>query len=152
MRKLVRSKGNDYIEMIEGLKRLPDACGAPLLSDAIDVLKKLIFRVRTLKLTKSQYVMFLLADMITWCEVGDALCNKAARVDGGERSPEFMQAAARLFVAEVIEKVYVDGLKIALGYDHDMAEELNGLKVLDLSQALNAHLKDMDLIASELVR
>ena len=152
MRELVRSKGNYYFEMIEGLKRLPVACGAHHLADAIDLLTRLIFRVRKLKLTKSQYVMFLLADMITWCEVGDALCNKAARVDGGERSPEFMQAAARLFVAEVIEKVYVDGLKIARGYDHDMAEELNGLNALDLSRALNVHLEDMDLIASELVR
>jgi alkylation response protein AidB-like acyl-CoA dehydrogenase len=152
MRELVRSKGNYYFEMIEGLKRLPVTCGAHHLADAIDLLIRLIFRVRKLKLTKSQYVMFLLADMITWCEVGDALCNKAARVDGGERSPEFMQAAARLFVAEAIEKVYVDGLKIARGYDHDMAEELNGLNALDLSRALNVHLEDMDLIASELVR
>ena len=152
MRELVRSKGNYYIEMIEGLKRLPEACGAHLLADAVDVLSNLIFRVRKLKLTKSQYVMFLLADMITWCEVGDALCNKAARVDGGERSHEFMQSAARLFVAEVLEKVYIDGLKIARGYDHDMTDELNRLNALDLAGALNAHLEDMDLIAAELVK
>jgi alkylation response protein AidB-like acyl-CoA dehydrogenase len=152
MRALVRSKGGYYKAMMEGLKRLPEACGAHLLADAISILHKIIFRVRKLKLTKSQYVMFLLADMITWCEVGDALCNKASRVGEGERSPEFMQAAARLFVAEVIEKVYVNGLKIARGYNHDMAEEIDLLNSLDLARALSDHLEDMDSIAAELVR
>jgi hypothetical protein len=96
--------------------------------------------------------MFLLADMITWCEVGDALCHKAAQYQGGDRSPEFMQAAARLFAGEVVEKVYINGLKIARGYDHDMGEELNRLGALDIGQAMKDHLKDMDLIGAELVK
>lgn len=152
MRALVRSKGKYYMEMVERLRGLPEVCGSRLLADAISILNEIIFRVRKLRLTKAQYVMFLLADMITWCEVCDALCNKAAQKEGGERSPEFMQAAARLFASEAVEKVYINGLKIARGYDHDMGEVINILGSLDLAQAMNAHLKDMDLIAAELVR
>ncbi|MEE9613123.1 MAG: acyl-CoA dehydrogenase family protein, partial [Desulfatiglandales bacterium] len=152
MREIVRSKGKFYLEMVERLKGLPEASGAKLLADAISILNDMVIRVRKLKLTRAQYVMFLLADMITWCEVGDALCNKAAQYQGGDRSPEFMQAAARLFAGEVVEKVYINGLKIARGYDHDMGEELNRLGALDMGQAMKDHLKDMDLIGAELVR
>jgi hypothetical protein len=51
-----------------------------------------------------------------------------------------------------VEKVYINGLKIARGYDHDMGEVLNRLGALDIGQAMKDHLKDMDLVGAELVR
>jgi hypothetical protein len=59
--------------------------------------------------------MFLLADMMTWTEVAKALCIKAANYAGKEKSPEYIKAAARLFVREAVEKVYINGLKICQG-------------------------------------
>jgi len=152
MRKTVRSKGRYYLDMAEGLEKLPDECGAQLLSIAIRILNEVVLSVRKSKLTKFQYVMFLLADMMTWCEVGESLCEKAATYNGKERSSEFMKAAARLFAREVAEKVYVNGLKIARGCNQDIDELVERLSSLDLGQAMKANLRDMDLVAKELVK
>ncbi|MFH1490040.1 MAG: acyl-CoA dehydrogenase family protein, partial [Pseudomonadota bacterium] len=152
MRQTVRSKGGYYLGMAEGLDKLPDETGGPFLASAIRVLNEIIFQARRLKLTKSQFVMFLMADIMTLVEVGDTLCRKAAAGKGKPRSPEFMKAAARLFAAEAAEKVTINGLKIAKGYDHDMEDVVEKLKGLNLDGAMKSCLEDMDRIAVELVR
>jgi hypothetical protein len=96
--------------------------------------------------------MFLLADMMAWCEVGKALSEKAANDERIERTPEYMKAVARLFAREVAEKVYVNGLKIACGCDQDMIEVMENLNALNLSEIMKSNLRDMDLIAKELVK
>jgi alkylation response protein AidB-like acyl-CoA dehydrogenase len=151
LRTTVRSKGRYYLDKAEALDKLPEACGARLVSDCLRILNEAILNARKVKLTKSQYVMFLLADIMAWCEVGEALSQKAAAYDGKERTPDFMQAAARLFAREVAEKVYLDGLRIACGCDKDMAELRERLNSLDLPLAMKANLRDMDLVARELV-
>ena len=116
-------------------------------------MNEVILSARKHKLTKSQYVMFLLADMMTWCEVGDALCHKAAVYKGGgSRSPEFMEAAARLFVREAVEKVYLNGFKIIYGCDQNIEEVGEKLNTLDMALVMKGKLGDMDLISSELVK
>jgi alkylation response protein AidB-like acyl-CoA dehydrogenase len=152
MRETVRSKGRHYLNMAEALEKLPEACGAQLLSSAIRILNEVILGARKQKLTKAQYVLFQLADMMAWCEVGEALCQKAATYNGKERTPEFLKAAARLFAREVAEKVYINGLRIARGCDKDMDEVVDRLDSLDLGQAMRANLSDMDLVARELVK
>jgi alkylation response protein AidB-like acyl-CoA dehydrogenase len=96
--------------------------------------------------------MFLLADMMTWCEVGEALCHKAANYDGRERSRDFMAAAARLFARETAGKVLLNGTKIACGCEETMDEVVPKLRELDLGVASKDYLKDMDLAAAELVK
>jgi alkylation response protein AidB-like acyl-CoA dehydrogenase len=91
LRQTVRSKGSYYLEMAEGLDKLPVDCGAGLLSHAIRILNEIILQARKLKINRSQYVMFMLADMMTWCEIGEALCHKASENEELERTPEFMQ-------------------------------------------------------------
>jgi len=152
MRKTVRSKGGYYSEMAEGLDRLPEGFGARLISIALRILNEVIINARRFKLVKSQYVLFLLADMMTWCEVGEALCEKAALYEGRERTPEFMKAAARLFAREVAEKVYLNGHKIAQGCAQSMDEVVEKLDSIGLGRAMKGNLKDMDMIAKELVR
>ena len=152
LRTTVRSKGRYYLDMAEALDRLPEESGARLVSDCMRILNEAIFNARKVKLTKSQYVMFLLADMMACCEVGEALCQKAATYTGRERTPEFMKATARLFAREVAEKVYLNGLRIACGCDKDMDELKERLNSLDLALAMKANLSDMDLVARELVR
>ena len=151
LRETVRSKGSYYLDMAEALGKLPKECGAQLLSHAMGVLNDIVLNVRRSRLTKSQYVMFLLADMMTWCEVGESLCEKAASNNSKERSSEFMKAAARLFAREATEKVYINGLKIVCGCDQDIDEVMDRLSTLDLAQAMKANLRDMDLLAKELV-
>jgi alkylation response protein AidB-like acyl-CoA dehydrogenase len=152
LRTTVRSKGRYYLDKAEALDKLPEDCGARLVSDCLRILNEAILNARKVKLTKSQYVMFLLADIMAWCEVGEVLSQKAAAYDGKERTPDFMQAAARVFAREVAEKVYLNGLRIACGCDKDMAELKEGLNSLDLTLAMKANLRDMDLVAKELVK
>jgi alkylation response protein AidB-like acyl-CoA dehydrogenase len=152
LRETVRSKGRFYLDMAEGLERLPESCGAGLLVRAIRTLNELILNARRHKLTRSQYVMFLLADMMVWCEVGGALCHKAAEGSRNGRSPEFMLAAARLFAREALAKVYVEGLKVSQGYGERIEEVLPMLKALELSEAMVSSLEDMDTVAAGLIK
>jgi len=152
LQKTVRSKGAYYSEMADTLEKLPENCGSKHLAAAIRVLNELILGARASKLTKSQYVMFLLADMMSWSEVGDALCRKAAQYRGKERTPEFVNAASRLFVREVIEAVYLKGLKIAQGCETVMDDVLQSLNALNLTGVMKNNLKDMDTVSAELVK
>jgi alkylation response protein AidB-like acyl-CoA dehydrogenase len=151
MRESVRSKGLFYGQMAESLAGLPEGCGARKVREAIQVLSDIVLAARKAKLVKSQYVMFLLADMMTWCEVGAALCHKAAQYDGKERSEEFTRAAARLFGREVLERAYINGHKIAQGCSPLLDDLIDKLKTLDLGGAMRDNLRDMDLVAKELV-
>jgi alkylation response protein AidB-like acyl-CoA dehydrogenase len=153
MRSTVRSKGAFYGDMADGLSKLPIDCGAPVLEPATRVLSDVILAARQHKLIRSQYVMFLLADMITWCEVGACLCHKSVEYRGGQgRSTDFIRACARLFAREAAEKVFLNGLKIANGCHEaieDLAEKLHGV---NLNGAMKETLKDMDAVALELVQ
>jgi alkylation response protein AidB-like acyl-CoA dehydrogenase len=152
LRSTVRSKGGFYREMAECLGGLPEETGGPILSRAVNTMNAVILAARKEKLTKSQHVMFLLADMMTWTEIGNALCHKAAAYEGGQnRSPSFIKAAARIFAREAAEKVYVNSLRISQGCEtviDGMAETLNRL---DLGWAMQGNLQDMDGLSAELV-
>jgi hypothetical protein len=112
----------------------------------------LIVGARKVKLTRSQYVMFLLADMMTWCEVAKGLCHKAAVFQGSRgRTPEFMQASARLFARQVIEKVRTNALKVVYGCGSTLEDLVDTVGGLDAEAAVKDTLGDMDRIAQELV-
>ena len=152
LQKTVRSKGEYYSAMADDLDKLVQDVGAQALARATRILNEIILAARKAKLTKSQYVMFLLADIMTWCEVGEALCRKAATHEGKGRSPEFMKAASRLFIREVCEKVYINGLKICAGCDTELKELTGILNDMNLGNLMQDNLKDMDTVATELVK
>jgi alkylation response protein AidB-like acyl-CoA dehydrogenase len=152
LRETVHTKGEFYRRMAERLSGLPEETAGPLLSYAIGFLNELLLVARKRRATRSQYVMFLLADMITWTEVAKAICLKAA---SGERdrdeSPEFMLAISRLFAREAIEKIYLNTWKILNGA-HLIPEELIGkLDSLPMHRVFENTLTDMDLVAQQLV-
>jgi len=152
LRETVRSKGKFYEQMAAKLAEMAPDTGGPLLAQSTAIMNQIILTARRHKLTKSQYVMFLLADMITWTEVADALCRKAALYEGGQaRTPAFIKAAARLFVRETTEKIHVNGIKIAWGCGHPMHELTDLIQGHDLGRGMEGNLKDMDLIAAQLV-
>ncbi|VBB45171.1 Acyl-CoA dehydrogenase family protein [uncultured Desulfatiglans sp.] len=153
MRETVRSKGGFYEQMAARALELPVSTGGPQLSDALKVLNELILGARKAKLTRHQIVMFLLADMITWCEVAFALCRKAAEDSGDRRySKDYLEAAARLFVCEALETVYTKGLRLSQGAGDEPLPALMGvLSALPLAECLQGMLRDMDLVAAELV-
>jgi alkylation response protein AidB-like acyl-CoA dehydrogenase len=152
LRETVRSKGRFYLDKAEGLEKLPAFTGAKPLAQAIRILNETIVNTRKHKLTRSQYVMFLLADMMTWCEVAEALCDKAAGHGRSGRSAGFLCAAARVFAREAVTKVYLNGLMIARGSEEKVDEILPVLKALEMSEVMGAMVQDMDLIAAELIQ
>jgi alkylation response protein AidB-like acyl-CoA dehydrogenase len=153
MRSAVRSKGGFYTEMAGSLNGLLEETGGPALAAAIGAMNAVILGARANKLTKSQHVMFLLADMMTWAETAKALCHKAAvHREGQVRTPAFVKGAARLFVRETVEKIYLNSLKIGQGCGAVVPEIMDAAKGLPLDSFMKDYLKDMDLVAAELVR
>jgi hypothetical protein len=119
---------------------------------AIRLLNTLLLRARKLGVIKSQHLMFLLADMMTWVEVAKAMCLRAGSGDREKTfSDEFALAAARLFAREAVEKVYINTLKIInaeQGETPDLTEQLSSL---NLNKVFESALADMDLAARELL-
>lgn len=152
LRATVRSKGGFYENMAAGLDGLTATSASPLLAQAIRAMNQVILIARKHKLTKSQYVMFLLADMMTWAEVGHAFCRKAETYEGGQtRTIAFMRGAARLFAREVIEKIFINGSRIAFGCGQSISDMGKALDDLDMAKGLEGNLEDMALVAAELV-
>jgi len=151
MRETVRSKGGYYEGMASELAGVPDECGADILAEALRVINSMVIGVRKAKLAKSQFVMFLLGEMITWGEVAHSLCLKAAGGQAaGGRSAEFLKASARLFVREAAEKVYVNSLKIMHGSDGGSALDAPELGELCFDKIMSGMFADMHRIGEEL--
>ncbi len=152
IRTTVRSKGQYFGKMAETLAALPDECGGPMLSKAFPAINQAVAEARNHKLTKSQHVLFLLADMITWCEVADALCRKAADADiKGSASAEFLKASARLFVREAMEKVFISCTKIAYGCGSAIDALGRAADNLGVAHSMDGYLKDMGTVASSIL-
>ncbi len=151
LRATVRSKGAYYRDMAQGLEQLDAATGGPFLSEALRVLNEVVLSARKHKLTRSQHVMFLLADMMTWSEVGEVFCRKAARVETGSGGKDFLCAAARLFALEAVETVQRNGLRIVCGCGEELTQAAEALGRLDPAQGAQTYLSDMDRVARELV-
>jgi alkylation response protein AidB-like acyl-CoA dehydrogenase len=151
LRETIHSKGEYYRSMAEELAELPDESGGPAAAQAIDTLNELLLIARSLKVTRSQYRMFLLADMMTWVEVANAMCRKACS-ETGERtvSRECMSAVARLFARESLEKAYLNASKIIEAGEEVPEEFKERLNSLVLGRIYEGAVSDMDLVAEEL--
>lgn len=152
MRETVRSKGRYYQTMADELETLPPLSGALVLSEATRLLNDTIQAARKGKMTRSQYVMFLLADMMTWVEVANALCHKVAGYDGKGRSVAYIEAVARIFSREAMEKVIANGLKIARGGEKVLENLSDRLRQAALAETMTGIITDMDTVTAELVQ
>ena len=154
MRETVRSKGGYYEKMASDLDAVSGDCGAEILAWAIRVTNRVVMEARRARLTKSQHTMFLLGDMMTWCEVAHSMCLKAEMYDGGgPRSKEFMMASARLFAREAAEKAYLNALKVMHGSDGEApVMDVPQLAEMDPGRIMKAAFADMDLVARELCK
>lgn len=151
LRETIHTKGGYYGTMSEELANLPNESGGPMAARAVQLLNELLLIARTFKVTKSQYLMFLLADMMTWVEVAKAICVKACSGTWEKGvSNEYMLAVARLFARETAEKVYLNSLKI-LNTGQQIPEHISErLNSLTLTKVYEGALADMDLVAREL--
>ena len=150
-----KTKGGYYLgiagEMME-LEKEREGLGGELIAMSAKALNASINLAHENRLTRQQFVMFCLADMMTYVEVAAALTRKAKKV-AGVSEPESLKigAMARLFASEAAHTVAQNVMKIVMGsglLDHRAVSEF--MESISHSQLVRFYpglIKDMDLVA-----
>ncbi|MBN2383392.1 acyl-CoA dehydrogenase family protein [bacterium] len=103
-RVFLQSRGQFYLDKAAELERLHvqyPKLGAGSLAESFKALVPALEQVRILRLTRQQYVQFILADIFSRLEVGLAFCRRVSRiVAGAHKASDYFQALSRLYVAE----------------------------------------------------
>jgi alkylation response protein AidB-like acyl-CoA dehydrogenase len=149
-----KSKGEFYGRIAQEMENLaketPDA-GCHFYALAAQAMNRAIDLAHETKQTRQQAVMFALADMMTYVEVGAALARKAVRLArANEAEAEKFKAMARIFAGEVAQLVNDNGLKIALAAGLNgsaLQAHLNAVAHQELLLAKANWLTDMDRVA-----
>jgi alkylation response protein AidB-like acyl-CoA dehydrogenase len=118
-KKTRKTKGAFYESLAEQMDKLEAQCGGAgcrYIGLAARALNKTIFLVNDNRLTREQYVMFALADMMEHVEVAASLARKAAALSS-EKNAEAEKTCifSRLFAHETAELVSANILKILRG-------------------------------------
>jgi len=151
----VKSKGKYYEAMAAELEAIdPSAAetGAETYALAARALNETIMFAHSHKLTKQQYIMLCLADMMTYVEIGVSMARKASRVVK-EDAPEARKIVimSRVFASEVAEVVAKNAMKIIMGSglaDEQSTSELKKkIGYEGLMKSYSGLIKDMDAIS-----
>ncbi|NVM22053.1 MAG: acyl-CoA dehydrogenase family protein [Desulfobacterales bacterium] len=157
-RTTVKSNGEYYgamaAEMEETHTSLQEI-GAGTYARAARALNETILFAHSNKLTKQQYIMFCLADMMTHVEVGVSMARKAKTLiqedSPGARKIVIM---SRIFASEVAELVAGNAMKIVMGsglFDEQTASELKTkIGYEGLIAGYSGLIQDMDAVADML--
>ena len=118
-KKTRKTKGAFYEGLAEEMDKLEAQCGdagCRHIGLAARALNKTVFLVNDNRLTREQYVMFALADMMMYVEVAASLARRAA-ADSSQNDPqaEKTRLFSRLFANEIAELVSANILKILRG-------------------------------------
>ncbi len=154
-KKTWKSKGKFYLSLAEEMESLfqeiPDT-GSRYIAGSARALNHMILVAHEKRLTREQHVMFLLADMMTYTEVGAALARKAAglrRIQ--DEKAEKYAVFSRIFAAEVSCLAAEKSLKIAMGTglvtESDMARFMKEIDYTGLIASLGNTISDMDAAA-----
>lgn len=115
-----KTKGAFYGDIAAEMSRLavegPEDPGCRTIALAAKTLNAAIDLVHENRLTKQQFLMFALADMMTYVEIGASMARRAAAYSRtGQAEAEKYRHMARVFAAEVAEQVSVNLSRIAVG-------------------------------------
>ena len=154
-KKTRKSKGEFYLsigEEMDGLHAEFPYLGCGIHALAARSLNQCVDLVDSHRLTRRQYIMFTLADMMTWVEVGAALARKACvNSRTAEPGAEKMQLISRLFANEVAQVVSRNMLTIVLGcgeFDQKTAADfVTKVGLAELAQSFQNVIPDMDRLA-----
>lgn len=151
-----KTKGRFYADLADEMTALdgtlPDI-GCAYLARAAKALNHVIDLAHNNRWTRQQAVMFALADIMTWVEVGIAMARKTAKLNAAN-DPEAVKykAMARVFAGEVAQKAAQNGLNIFMGgkddFDPDaMIRFMTDIGYQDLLAARRNWIVDMDKVA-----
>lgn len=144
-----KTKGAYYGDIAAELAALSNEqgdIGADTYSLATTALNETINFLHDNRLTKQQYAMFTMADMMTYVEVGAAMARKAAK--GGS---EKKRVISRIFANDVAQMVAANSMKIVAGSDVAGQDAINAfmdkISYQKLVCSAKGLMKDMDRAA-----
>jgi alkylation response protein AidB-like acyl-CoA dehydrogenase len=154
-KKTRKTKGEFYNAMGLEMQALEDAgvaVGGHLLSLSANALNQLVNVAHENRLTRSQHIMFQLADLMAHVEVGVSLARKAAAMQkAGDQAADNTVAMSRIFAAEVAQlaaaaiPVVLQGTNIL---DQGRQDDLFASMAFDeLSRGQMGVITDMDAVA-----
>ena len=126
--------------------------GCRYIGLAARALNKTVFLVNDNRLTREQFIMFALADMMAYLEIGASLARKAVSVSnaGGSQS-EKIKAISRVFANETAQLAAQNILKIVSGtgvFDQTAVDKfLESVAFGELIQSTRNIINDMDRVA-----
>lgn len=154
-RTTVKSKGAYYGTMAQEMEALHASVpelNAATYAWAAKALNETIMFVHDHRLTKQQYIMFCLADMMSYVEVGISLARKAKHLlQESSSQAKKIVIMSRIFASEVAELVVRNTIKIVKGTgvaDEEIPASLK--KKIDCSEfaaSCSRLIKDMDAVA-----
>jgi alkylation response protein AidB-like acyl-CoA dehydrogenase len=154
-RTTVRSKGEYYRNMAQEMQTTHESTpdiGAATCAWAANVLNETILFVHENRLTKQQYVMFCLADMMTYVEVGISLARKTKQLlqEGSSQATKYT-IMSRIFANEVVSLIALSAIKIVTGSGMDSDKIPSSLKEKlgyeGIIPSYGGLIQDMDVLA-----
>jgi len=154
-KKTRKSKGAFYGSIASEMEKLNTVvgdAGCRFYGLAAGVLNETIMRVHDNRLTRQQYVMFTLADMMTHVEVGASLARKAvALTEAGDPEAEKIKVVSRIFADEVAQLITRNALKILMGsgvFDQKAVSDfMETVSYNELFLSGQNVISDMDMVA-----
>jgi alkylation response protein AidB-like acyl-CoA dehydrogenase len=148
-KKTLKTKGRYYGDMaeeMEGLDRVHADLGAGIYAKAAHSLNEVILFANAKGLTKQQHVMFCLADMMTYTEVGVSTAKKAKALrDTHTPDAGRMALTARIFAAEVADVIAANTIKIVVGSGEGTLQDIpHRIDENALAESCRGIIKDMD--------
>jgi hypothetical protein len=152
-KKTWKSKGRFYLDMADEMalltERYPDI-GAALVGQCARYLNRIILLAHERRWTRSQYAMFLLADMMTQVEVAVARVRKTVHaIEAASDALEKEKVFSRIFSVQSAECILTNGLTVLLGTEMcEAASQLAADMSRELANGPHLLINDMDAAAS----
>lgn len=159
-KKTRKTKGEFYGALVSEMETLDAAindAGCRFYALCAKALNEVITLVHDSKLTRQQFVMFSLADMMTHVEVGVSFARKAVKLsETGAPGAEKIKTMSRVFVSEVAQLVSQNILKILMGtgkFDRKIISDfVESVSLHELIQGYENVINDMNRVADILFK
>lgn len=147
MRETVRTKGGFYENMASEAEALTEDLIRNNLAKGLRALNEVIFEIRRQRISSLQYILFLLADTVTYLEVALALAKKAHSKAKDYQSKPFLFSASKLMMLEALERLWVNAMKMGVFE----GKVKTALEDIPLSKLMKDTVSEMDIVAKELI-
>jgi hypothetical protein len=154
----LKTRGEYYMQMakeLEELSKKNNETGAYEASLALKALANILEECRINKLTRHQYVTFVLGRLISMAE-HSYIFSKTAMSDKLSETVKFdlptYRAMARVFAKNTALKIAIEGGSTVLGFNESSAKVLDKINLSEIEKRQYGILSDMEMISSSLVQ